>query len=62
MATERLDFVIYGASGYTGQYVLREVAQKAQIDTNLTWAIAGRTRVKLTKCLKAAEQELGNTV
>ena len=60
MASEKKDFVIYGASGYTGQYVLKEVARKAQIDSKLSWAVAGRSRAKLMTCLKATERELGN--
>ena len=59
MASERKDFVVYGASGYTGQYVVKEVARKAKDDGSLSWAIAGRSRSKLTACLKAAESELG---
>lgn len=54
----RLDFVIYGASGFTGQYVLKEVARKAQT-TKLSWAVAGRSTGKLATALKAAEKELG---
>ena len=36
----RYDLVIYGASGFTGQYVI-EFLHKAAVEHNLSWAVAG---------------------
>ena len=58
MTSKKLDFVVYGASGFTGQFVVKEVARKANSDKHLTWAVAGRSRAKLVSCLKSAEAEL----
>lgn len=50
------DIVIYGASGYTGQYIV-EYLMKNLNDTEkygkLSWAIAGRDETKLKKVLEA---------
>ena len=62
MASEKKDFVIYGASGFTGQYVVREVIKKCQIDKKLSWAVAGRSRDKVSAALKSAETELGEEI
>lgn len=59
MASKKVDFIIYGASGYTGQYVVREVARKSQTDKELRWAVAGRSKSKLQDSLRSAAEELG---
>ncbi|CAK4072667.1 unnamed protein product [Aphanomyces euteiches] len=47
MARE-FDIVVFGASGFTGQYVALCVAKRArELKTPLKWAIAGRSKVKL---------------
>ena len=45
------DIVIFGATGFTGQFVVEELAQVlASPDApNLTWAVAGRNQGKLKK-------------
>ena len=40
------DFVIFGATGFTGQYVVKEV-QRIASSENIKWAVAGRNRQKL---------------
>ena len=40
------DFVVYGASGFTGKLVV-EYALKQYSDSNISWAIAGRNIQKL---------------
>ena len=45
------DIVIFGATGFTGQFVVEELALVlASTDTpKLTWAVAGRNEAKLKK-------------
>lgn len=60
---QRYDLVVFGATGFTGQYVVEEVARVAQKEkerkTPLTWAIAGRSEKKLQSSLVEARNELG---
>jgi len=56
---KKYDLVIYGASGYTGQYVVEEVGRVAADEATssrgpITWAVAGRNKDKLTKALQTA--------
>lgn len=53
--------VIFGASGFTGQFVAEEVARTASEGPNgsLKWAVAGRSRQKLEKVLEQAAGVLG---
>ncbi|CAB1334986.1 unnamed protein product [Coregonus sp. 'balchen'] len=53
--------VIFGASGFTGQFVVEEVARTVSEGPNgsLTWAVAGRSRQKLDKVLEQAAGALG---
>jgi len=58
------DLVIYGATGYTGQYAVEEVGRVAADEAAagrgpLTWAVAGRTRDKLKKSLEIARDITG---
>lgn len=48
--------VIFGASGFTGQFVVEEVARTVSEDPkgNTKWAVAGRSRQKLEKVLEQA--------
>jgi len=45
--------VIYGASGFTGQYVI-EFLHKAAVEHNLSWAVAGRDEGRLKAALARA--------
>ncbi|XP_061610322.1 saccharopine dehydrogenase b isoform X1 [Phyllopteryx taeniolatus] len=54
--------VIFGASGFTGKFVVEEVARYAADSTGdncLTWAVAGRSRQRLKGVLKQAADRLG---
>ena len=53
--------VIFGATGFTGQFVVEEVARTAAEGPkgSLTWAVAGRSRQKLEKVLDQAAAALG---
>ncbi|CAF0812957.1 unnamed protein product [Brachionus calyciflorus] len=54
----RLDIVIFGATGYTGKFVVRELARTYR-DENITWGIAGRSKDKLESVLNSISSELG---
>ncbi|NWU99248.1 SCPDL oxidoreductase, partial [Upupa epops] len=57
---ERLyELVVLGASGFTGQFVVEEVA-RAAAGGALRWAVAGRSREKLRAALERAAQRLGD--
>ncbi|XP_001358985.1 saccharopine dehydrogenase-like oxidoreductase [Drosophila pseudoobscura] len=49
MATDRLDVIIFGASGFTGKYTVFEAVT---VLNGLRWGIAGRNREKLESVLK----------
>lgn len=49
MAAERLDVIIFGASGFTGKYTVFEAVSVLK---DFRWGIAGRNREKLQKVLK----------
>lgn len=50
---DRLDVIIFGASGFTGKYT---VYQSVNILKGLKWGVAGRSKEKLEDVLK----EMGN--
>jgi hypothetical protein len=57
MSTSReYEIVVFGASGYTGKLTAEYIAAKLQ--TNLRWAIAGRSQAKLESI--AAELKASN--
>lgn len=60
---ERLyELVVFGASGFTGQFVVEEVARTAsggELRGPLRWAVAGRNRNKLQEVLERAAERLG---
>lgn len=49
--------VVFGASGFTGQFVVREVARNCK--GKFKWAVAGRNKEKLEKVLQETNSELG---
>lgn len=53
--------VIFGASGFTGQFVVEEVARTVSEGPkgNLKWAVAGRSKQKLEKVLEQAAGVIG---
>lgn len=50
------DIVVYGASGFTGQFAAIEAVRVCK---GKKLAIAGRTKTKLEKALQNIENELG---
>ena len=57
-AISRLDILIFGATGYTGQYVIEEMARKGK-QFGFKWGIAGRTVAKLKEVLQQASNITG---
>ena len=59
---QRYDIVVFGATGFTGQYVVDEIARTADEVEGLTWAIAGRTMQKLQAVLTESSQRTGKYI
>ncbi|XP_019642833.1 PREDICTED: saccharopine dehydrogenase-like oxidoreductase isoform X1 [Branchiostoma belcheri] len=61
MATaKKYDVVVFGASGFTGQYVVEELGRvTSEEERGLTWAVAGRSEEKLNKVLEKAGATIG---
>jgi short subunit dehydrogenase-like uncharacterized protein len=47
MPSSKFDIVVYGATGFTGQLVAEYLASHYKGDSNLEWAMAGRSKDKL---------------
>lgn len=59
--SREFDAIVFGASGFTGQYVVEEVAVSMDHDQlykhdNLKWAVAGRNKDKVAKVLEEASK------
>jgi short subunit dehydrogenase-like uncharacterized protein len=63
MASEgnKLDVIIFGATGFTGKIAVYEVVKLAK-EKSITWGIAGRNRNKLDNILKKVEEKSGNFI
>lgn len=57
MSVREFAIVVFGASGFTGQFVVREVAKNCK--GKFQWAVAGRSKDKLEKVLQETASELG---
>ncbi|KAF5285427.1 hypothetical protein FQA39_LY16681 [Lamprigera yunnana] len=61
--TDRLDIVLFGATGYTGKYCI-EYVHKLLKEKHHTWGLAGRSEQKLKKALsdyqKSTDEDLSN--
>jgi len=55
---EKLDLVIFGATGFTGKVAVYEIVKLAK-EKNITWGISGRNRNKLDDVLKEVEEKTG---
>lgn len=56
--TREFDLIIFGATGFTGQYVAEEVARITD-EENVTWAVAGRSVEKMKTILQNVEKATG---
>jgi len=54
----RYDIVLYGASGFTGQYVI-EYLYRTAVEQSLSWAVAGRDEGRLKAALGRAGAVVG---
>ncbi|CAG5123703.1 unnamed protein product [Candidula unifasciata] len=54
----KFDLIVFGATGFTGQYTVDEVARVAD-EEHLTWAVAGRNMQKLQQVLSEASVRTG---
>ena len=63
MASEgdKLDVIIFGATGFTGKIAVYEIVKLAK-EKNITWGISGRNRNKLDNVLKEVVEKTGNLV
>lgn len=55
----RLDYVIFGATGFTGEFVAKDIASN---HPNATFAIAGRTQAKLDKVNAQLSRKASKTI
>ena len=53
----RLDLIVFGATGYTGKFVVRELAFLMKSKSTLRWGVAGRSKEKLNQILKDISKE-----
>lgn len=56
--SRQYDFIIFGATGFTGQYVAEEVSRIAG-DEHISWAVAGRNVNKMKTILENVEKATG---
>ena len=59
VSSTKYDIVVFGASGFTGQYVVEEIAKTIDEESGLTWAIAGRSMKRLQDVLANASKKTG---
>ncbi|XP_067682807.1 saccharopine dehydrogenase-like oxidoreductase [Haliotis asinina] len=60
-SAQKYDIVIFGATGFTGQFVVDEVARIAE-EERVTWAVAGRKMDRLQKVLEQSGQRTGKSL
>lgn len=58
---KNFDIIVFGATGFTGQFVVDEVAKVAE-DESVSWAIAGRNMEKLQNVLQESSKRTGKNV
>ncbi|XP_062501648.1 saccharopine dehydrogenase-like oxidoreductase [Corticium candelabrum] len=57
-AKRTYELVVFGASGYTGEFVAERVAKRAR-EVSLSWAVAGRNLAKLQKVVDDIAKSTG---
>lgn len=55
--SREFDIIIFGATGYTGMYVIEELANSAK-NSSIKWAVAGRNLEKLKSSLRHVQEYL----
>jgi len=57
---KKFNIVVFGATGFTGQFVVEEIARTMDSESNFSWAVAGRDMSKLQAVLSTASKITGN--
>lgn len=55
MASSKANVIVFGATGFTGKYIVRECAKK----NNFSWSVAGRNEAKLRELLEHVSLDVG---
>ena len=58
MANDRLDIVVFGATGFTGKYAVKATARFCK-EHNLKFGIAGRRKEVLETIIKKLDTDIG---
>ncbi|XP_046401320.1 saccharopine dehydrogenase-like oxidoreductase [Ischnura elegans] len=56
---DRLDLIIFGATGFTGRHAVKEFIGLMKERPSLSWGIAGRSKAKLEQLLKTQSEQSG---
>ena len=56
----KFNIVVFGATGFTGQFVVEEIARTMDTEAKFTWAVAGRDMAKLQAVLSTASKVTGD--
>ncbi|KAK0174304.1 hypothetical protein PV327_010975 [Microctonus hyperodae] len=59
MAEKRLDVLIFGATGFTGKYAVKEAARLSKINP-FSWGVAGRNEERLNNIIEEFVPEFGS--
>lgn len=60
MESREFDVIVYGASGFTGRYVVEEVYNKSiSAGYDFTWAVSGRSKKKIELVLEEVSKWVG---
>ena len=60
--TRKYDLIIFGATGYTGEWVVEECANLEKSDSGFrpfSWAVGGRSEGKLVETLRKVSEYTG---
>lgn len=61
-AEDRLDIIIFGATGFTGKHTITQLKKLIKLENlSLTWGIAGRSKARLKDTLFEIQEETGKT-
>lgn len=58
MAEKRLDVLIFGATGFTGKYTVKEAARLCK-NNPFSWGVAGRNKERLNNVIKEFAPDFG---
>lgn len=58
MATDRLDMIIFGATGFTGKYAVQKAVQFCKEET-MNFGVAGRRKEAIEDVLKEFASDIG---